>query len=96
MFIWKLQIGAVYIWSYVYNIMRISSSRIQKEEGSSNNHGILKASEGTSESHPHHFSQTHNPVKDTMDDECTLLLPEAESEKKVRLTTNFPFQKIAI
>jgi len=76
--------------------MRISSSRIQKEDGSSNDNSIVKASGGTSESQSHHFSQTLNPTKDTMDDACTLLLPEAESEKKVRLTTNFPFQKIAI
>ncbi|ESW28264.1 hypothetical protein PHAVU_003G272300 [Phaseolus vulgaris] len=83
----SMAIGAVYIWSYVYNIMRISSSRIQKEDGSSNDNSIVKASWGTSESQSHHFSQTLNPTKDTMDDACTLLLPEAESEKKVSISS---------
>ncbi|QCD82190.1 Auxin efflux carrier [Vigna unguiculata] len=83
----SMAIGAVYIWSYVYNIMRISSSRIRREDPSSNDNVILKASGEASESHPHHFSQTLNPTKDTMDDAYTLLLPEEESEEKVRLTT---------
>jgi len=84
------------MWSYVYNIIRISASRIQKEDASSNDIVILKASGEASESHPQHFFQTLNPTKDTMDDAYTLLLPEEESEEKVRLITKFPFQKIAI
>ncbi|KAK7346256.1 hypothetical protein VNO80_20771 [Phaseolus coccineus] len=83
----SMAIGAVYIWSYVYNIMRISSTRTQKEDGSSNDNSIMKASGGTSESLSHHFSQTLNPTKDTMDDAYTLLLPEAESEKKVSISS---------
>ncbi|QCD82193.1 Auxin efflux carrier [Vigna unguiculata] len=78
----SMAIGTVYMWSYVYNIIRISASRIQKEDASSNDIVILKASGEASESHPQHFFQTLNPTKDTMDDAYTLLLPEEESEEK--------------
>ncbi|CAJ1942147.1 unnamed protein product [Sphenostylis stenocarpa] len=83
----SMAIGAIFIWSYVYNIMRISASRIQKEDGTSNGSGILKASGDTSESHPHKFSETLTPTKDTMDDAYTLLLPDAESEEKVSVSS---------
>lgn len=55
---------------------------------------MLKASADISESHPHNFSETLYPTKDTMDDAYTILLPETNSEEKVRLATNFPFLKI--
>ncbi|XP_027918306.1 protein PIN-LIKES 3-like isoform X1 [Vigna unguiculata] len=83
----SMAIGTVYMWSYVYNIIRISASRIQKEDASSNDIVILKASGEASESHPQHFFQTLNPTKDTMDDAYTLLLPEEESEEKVSISS---------
>ncbi|WVZ22835.1 hypothetical protein V8G54_001379 [Vigna mungo] len=83
----SMAIGAVYIWSYVYNIMRISANKIQKEDASSNGNGILKASGEASESHSHHFSQTLNPTKDAIDDAYTLLLPEAESKEKFSISS---------
>ncbi|XP_014506001.1 protein PIN-LIKES 3 [Vigna radiata var. radiata] len=83
----SMAIGAVYIWSYVYNIMRISANRIQKEDASSNANGTLKASGEASESHSHHFSQTLNPTKDATDDAYTLLLPEAESKEKFSISS---------
>lgn len=73
--------------------MRISSSRIQKDNTSKDSN-MLKASADISESHPHNFSETLYPTKDTMDDAYTILLPETNSEEKVRLATNFPFLKI--
>ncbi|TKY58417.1 transporter C5D6.04 [Spatholobus suberectus] len=75
----SMAIGAVFLWSYVYNIMRISSSRIQKEDSTSNGSNILKASGEI----PDNFLETLNPTKDTMDDAYTILLPDAESEEKV-------------
>ncbi|KAH1151059.1 hypothetical protein GYH30_044844 [Glycine max] len=75
-------IGVVFLWSYVYNIMRISSSRIQKDNTSKDSN-MLKASADISESHPHNFSETLYPTKDTMDDAYTILLPETNSEEKV-------------
>ncbi|KAH1206107.1 Protein PIN-LIKES 3 [Glycine max] len=72
----------VFLWSYVYNIMRISSSRIQKDNTSKDSN-MLKASADISESHPHNFSETLYPTKDTMDDAYTILLPETNSEEKV-------------
>ncbi|KAG4951914.1 hypothetical protein JHK85_045781 [Glycine max] len=76
-------IGVVFLWSYVYNIMRISSSRIQKEDNTSKDSNMLKASADISESHPHNFSETLYPTKDTMDDAYTILLPETNSEEKI-------------
>ncbi|KAG5099748.1 hypothetical protein JHK82_044800 [Glycine max] len=72
--------------------MRISSSRIQKDNTSKDSN-MLKASADISESHPHNFSETLYPTKDTMDDAYTILLPETNSEEKVRLATNFPYKK---
>ncbi|RZB92852.1 Protein PIN-LIKES 1 isoform B [Glycine soja] len=43
----SMAIGAVFLWSYVYNLMRISSSRIQNEDRTSNDSSMLKASKGT-------------------------------------------------
>ncbi|TKY58416.1 hypothetical protein E2542_SST15477 [Spatholobus suberectus] len=83
----SMAIGAVFIWSYVYNIMTISSSRIQKEDNTSDDNSLLKASGEISESNPDNFSETLNPTEDTMDDAYTLLLPEAESKEKVSISS---------
>ncbi|RDY09086.1 Protein PIN-LIKES 3, partial [Mucuna pruriens] len=82
----SMAIGAVFLWSYVYNIMRISSGIIQKEDITSSDSSLLKASGEISESHPNNFSETLNPAKDTMDDAYTILLPDAESEEKVSIS----------
>ncbi|KAG4951913.1 hypothetical protein JHK85_045780 [Glycine max] len=79
----SMAIGAVFIWSYVYNIMRISSSRIQKEDNTGNGINILKASAEASESRTDNFSETLNPTKDATDDAYTLLLPHAKPEEKI-------------
>ncbi|KAH1206105.1 Protein PIN-LIKES 3 [Glycine max] len=82
----SMAIGAVFIWSYVYNIMRISSSRIQKEDNTGNGINILKASAEASESRTDNFSETLNPTKDATDDAYTLLLPHAKPEEKVSIS----------
>ncbi|XLU32781.1 hypothetical protein S245_068847, partial [Arachis hypogaea] len=68
-------IGAVFLWSYVYNIIRISSSRLQKE-------GTNKVKASGEISH----SETLNPAKDTLDDAYTILLPTPESQEKLKIS----------
>ncbi|XP_061337678.1 protein PIN-LIKES 3-like [Gastrolobium bilobum] len=77
----SMAIGAIFLWSYVYNIMRISSSRVQKEGNTKNDPSTLKASGEISESHPDNFSETFNPAKDALDDAYTILLPNKQSEE---------------
>ncbi|QCD82194.1 Auxin efflux carrier [Vigna unguiculata] len=77
----SMAIGAVFLWAYVYNIMRICSSRIQKEDTTNND--LLKVSMEISESDPNNLSETLNPTEDTMDDAYTILLSDEEPEKKV-------------
>ncbi|KAL2999783.1 hypothetical protein AAZX31_09G178300 [Glycine max] len=79
----SMAIGAVFLWSYVYNLMRISSSRIQNEDRTSNDSSMLKASADISVSHPHNFSKTLNTTKGTVDNAYTILLPETNSEEKI-------------
>ncbi|XP_020203338.1 protein PIN-LIKES 3 [Cajanus cajan] len=85
----SMAIGAVFIWSYVYNIMRISSSRTEPEDNTSDASSLLKASEeiSDSESHQANFSETLDPTEDVMDDVYTLLLPDAESNEKASISS---------
>ncbi|XP_019446919.1 PREDICTED: protein PIN-LIKES 3-like isoform X2 [Lupinus angustifolius] len=64
----SMAIGAIFIWSYVYNIMRISANKVHKEVNTSNDHSILKGSEEISES---------------QQDTYTILLSNTECEEKV-------------
>ncbi|CAJ2635969.1 unnamed protein product [Trifolium pratense] len=63
----SMAIGAVLLWTYVYNIMRISSSRAMMTSG------VI------SESQQNNIAV----VKDTPNDAYTLLLPNTEYEEKV-------------
>ncbi|KAL2334139.1 hypothetical protein Fmac_015352 [Flemingia macrophylla] len=83
----SMAIGAVFIWSYVYNIMRISLSSIKREDTTIDDSSLLKASGEISVSHQDNVSETLNPTKDAMDDAYTLLLPEAESKEKVSVSS---------
>ncbi|KAL2334141.1 hypothetical protein Fmac_015354 [Flemingia macrophylla] len=85
----SMAIGAVFLWSYVYNIMRISSSGIQKEDSPSIEDSLLDASKEKSESHQEKFSETIELTKDTMDDAHTILLPGPESEENQKITGFF-------
>ncbi|XP_020992308.1 protein PIN-LIKES 3-like [Arachis duranensis] len=71
----SMAIGAVFLWSYVYNIIRISSSRLQKE-------GTNRVKASGEISH----SETLNPAKDTLDDAYTILLPTPESQEKLKIS----------
>ncbi|KAL2333936.1 hypothetical protein Fmac_015149 [Flemingia macrophylla] len=81
----SMAIGAVFIWSGVYNIMRISSSR--KEDISSEVSRLLISSGEISETHYDNFSEIVNPTEDAMDDAYTLLPQDAESQEKVSISS---------
>ncbi|KAK7386585.1 hypothetical protein VNO78_26918 [Psophocarpus tetragonolobus] len=81
----SMAIGAVFIWSYVYNIMRISSSRIQNDDSTRSDSSLLKGPGEILESHPNNLSETL--TKDTMDHAYTMLLPVAKSEEKVSISS---------
>ncbi|KAF1871929.1 hypothetical protein Lal_00012146 [Lupinus albus] len=68
----SMAIGAIFLWSYVYNIMRISASKVQKEVNTSNDPSKLKGSGDISESQQY-----------DIDDAYTILLSNTESEEKV-------------
>lgn len=68
----SMAIGAVLLWTYVYNIMRISTSRAK-----------LMTSGVISESQQYNISVTNYPAKDVPDDAYTLLLPNTDFEEKV-------------
>lgn len=78
----SMAVGAVYIWIYVYNIMRISASIVPKEE--------YRTSSFTQEASGEiqdFLSEEEDPKKDNMDDDAyTLLLSSNESEEKVKVS----------
>ncbi|XP_061341726.1 protein PIN-LIKES 3-like [Gastrolobium bilobum] len=82
----SMAIGAIYIWTYVYNIMRISSSKVHKEGNKSSDSIKLEGSGEISESLPEKGSEPLNQAKDNVDDAYTLLLSSNESEEKVKVT----------
>lgn len=73
--------------------MRISASKVHKEGNTSDDPSKLEASGEISETHQENFSETLNSAKDAMDDAYTILLPNTESEEKVKVATNFPFKR---
>ncbi|KAF7809540.1 protein PIN-LIKES 3-like [Senna tora] len=79
----SMAIGAVFLWSYVYNIMRISASKVRKEGNAIDGSSRIEASEETTESLPGEISDSEaiNPSKDAMDDAYSVLLPYAEPEE---------------
>ncbi|KAK7360388.1 hypothetical protein VNO77_02378 [Canavalia gladiata] len=82
----SMAIGAVYLWSYVYNIMRISTRRVQNESITRSDSNILKASGEISESQSDNLSETLNPTKEDLDESYTILLPNTESQEQVSIT----------
>lgn len=82
----SMAIGAVLLWSYVYNIMRISSRRIQNEDNTSNDRSLLKASGEIPKSQPENVLETLNPTKETIDDAYTILLADEELQEKVSIS----------
>ncbi|KAL9328335.1 hypothetical protein ACSQ67_003338 [Phaseolus vulgaris] len=80
----SMAVGAVYIWIYVYNIMRISASIVPKEE--------YRTSSFTQEASGEiqdFLSEEEDPKKDNMDEDAyTLLLSSNESEEKVKVAAS--------
>lgn len=89
----KHQTGAVFLWSYVYNIMRISASKVNKEgkESDDDDSRKLEDPEEKAESLPDKCSEALGPSKGTMDDAYSLLLPYSESEANRKVGTTFTF-----
>ncbi|GAU28084.1 hypothetical protein TSUD_223250 [Trifolium subterraneum] len=77
-------IGAIFIWTYVYNIMRISSSKVQKEGNKSSDSITLEASRDVLESFTEEESDTINAVKGNVDDSYILLPSMNDSEQKMK------------
>ncbi|WJX55980.1 hypothetical protein P8452_41688 [Trifolium repens] len=80
----SMAIGAIFIWTYVYNIMRISSSKVQKEGNKSSESITLEASRDVSESFIEEESEAINAVKGNVDDSYILLISKSESEQKMK------------
>ncbi|XP_019422512.1 PREDICTED: protein PIN-LIKES 3-like isoform X1 [Lupinus angustifolius] len=76
----SMAIGSIYIWSYVYNIMRISSSKVHKEGLASSASINIQASGEILESFPDEFLEPQNSAKDVIDDAYTIMLSSEESE----------------
>ncbi|CAL5188295.1 unnamed protein product [Lathyrus oleraceus] len=74
----SMAIGAIFIWTYVYNIMRISSSNVQKEGNESSDSVTLATSEDVSESPIEGCSENINSA-------YRLLLSKNESEQEVKV-----------
>ncbi|WJX61344.1 hypothetical protein P8452_46445 [Trifolium repens] len=80
----SMAIGAIFIWTYVYNIMRISSSKVQKEGNKSSDSITLEASRDVSQSFIEEESDAINAVKGNVDDSYILLISKSESEQKMK------------
>lgn len=81
----SMAIGAVFIWTYVYNIMRISSNKVHKEGNKSSDSITLEASGDVSESIIEEGSENISPTKGNVDDAYILLLSKNESEQKTKV-----------
>ncbi|KAF7829087.1 protein PIN-LIKES 3-like [Senna tora] len=79
----SMAIGAIFIWSYVYNIMRISANQIPRASISSEQLSILRSSGALTEPFPELNLETDSPTKDATDDAYSMLVPSSESEIKV-------------
>ncbi|CAK8561840.1 unnamed protein product [Lathyrus sativus] len=69
----SMAIGAVLLWTYVYNIMRISSNKAKLMTS-----GVISDSQQNN-----NISETLNPAKDAPEDAYALLLPNTEIQEKV-------------
>lgn len=82
----SMAIGAVFIWTYVYNIMRISSRNVHKECNKSSDSITLEDSRDVSQSIIEEGSENYiSPTKGNVDDAYTLLLSKNESEQKIKV-----------
>ncbi|CAL0314252.1 unnamed protein product [Lupinus luteus] len=84
----SMAIGSIFIWSYVYNIMRISSSKVHKEDRASSASINIQASGEILESLPDEFLEPQNSAKGDTDDAYTLLSSQEseDMEKQVPIS----------
>uniref|UniRef100_I1J8A1 Protein PIN-LIKES 3 n=1 Tax=Glycine max TaxID=3847 RepID=I1J8A1_SOYBN len=80
----SMAVGAVYIWTYVYNIMRVSASVVPKDAYRTSSFRLEASGEFLEFLPEEESSEPENPSKDNMDD-YTLLLSSIESEENVKL-----------
>ncbi|KAL5168772.1 Protein PIN-LIKES 3 [Glycine soja] len=80
----SMAVGAVYIWTYVYNIMRVSASVVPKDDYRTSSFRLEASGEFLEFIPEEESSEPENPPKDNMDD-YTLLLSSIESEENVKL-----------
>ena len=79
--------------------MRVSSSKFHRQSSTGIHSINIEASGEILEPFPEECSEEpepKNPAKDNLDDAYTLLLPSTESEVKVKVDTNFPFERYFI
>ncbi|KAK7406964.1 hypothetical protein VNO78_08600 [Psophocarpus tetragonolobus] len=84
----SMAVGAVYIWTYVYNIMRISANVVPNEYYRTNSFRLEASGEILEYFPEDEYSEPENPAKDKEDDEYTLLLSSNESEEKVKVPSS--------
>ncbi|KAJ7944013.1 Auxin efflux carrier family protein [Quillaja saponaria] len=80
----SMALGALFIWSYVYNIIRFSSSKVQNVIDENDYSSYVNSRGESSELPQGKFSEAFLPAKDSMDDAYTLALPE--EKMKVTIT----------
>ncbi|RZB79003.1 protein PIN-LIKES 3-like [Glycine soja] len=80
----SMAVGAVYTWTYVYNIMRVSASVVPKDDYRTSSFRLEASGEFLEFIPEEESSEPENPPKDNMDD-YTLLLSSIESEENVKL-----------
>ncbi|XP_020227003.1 protein PIN-LIKES 3 [Cajanus cajan] len=81
----SMAVGAVYIWTYVYNIMRVSASIVRKEDYRTSSFKLEASGEILELLQDEETSEPKTPAKDKMDDAYTVLLSSNESEDKVKV-----------
>ncbi|RDX79175.1 Protein PIN-LIKES 3 [Mucuna pruriens] len=77
----SMAVGSVYIWTYVYNIMRISASIVPNEDHRTSSFKLEASGEILELLPEEEPSEPTNPAKDSMDDAYTLLLSSNEYEE---------------
>ncbi|XVE98969.1 hypothetical protein REPUB_Repub03eG0155600 [Reevesia pubescens] len=60
----SMAIGAIYLWSYVYNIVRVSSANVNKEVNGDDSTGIMKSTGGMPTILEDNYSEALLPSKD--------------------------------
>ncbi|KAL2348726.1 hypothetical protein Fmac_002726 [Flemingia macrophylla] len=81
----SMAVGAVYIWTYVYNIMRVSASIVPKDDYRTSSFKLEASGEILELPSDEETSEPKTPTKDNMDDAYAVLLSSNESEETVKV-----------